>query len=88
LKHLFRRAPAVDPAEIERIKDSLAQGAYANSQNLSPGDQIRVIEGPFQDFSGMIEVVDEDRGRLKAQIKVFGQSTPVELYFSQVEKLA
>ncbi|HEY0866109.1 MAG TPA: KOW motif-containing protein, partial [Fimbriimonas sp.] len=51
------------------------------------GDAIRVVEGPFSDFTGKIEEVNADREKLRVLINIFGRDTPVELDFSQVEKL-
>lgn len=73
--------------EVRRIMTNLEASKEAPKVNWNKGDAIRVVEGPFSDFSGKIEEVNADREKLKVLINIFGRDTPVELDFSQVEKL-
>jgi len=73
--------------EVKRILVNLESSKEAPKVNWNKGDAIRVVEGPFNDFSGKIEEVNADREKLKVLINIFGRDTPVELDFNQVEKL-
>jgi transcriptional antiterminator NusG len=73
--------------EVRRIMTNLEASKEAPKVNWNKGDAIRVVEGPFSDFTGKIEEVSPDKEKLKVLINIFGRDTPVELDFSQVEKL-
>ena len=73
--------------EVQRIIDNLKASEEAPKVAWQKGDAIRVIEGPFSEFSGKIEEVAPDKEKLKVLINIFGRDTPVELDFNQVEKL-
>jgi len=73
--------------EVSRIMINLEKSQEAPKVAWQKGEAIRVVEGPFSDFTGKIEEVNTDREKLKVLINIFGRDTPVELDFNQVEKL-
>ena len=81
-----RPAP-ITQKEADRILQRLEDGDKPKPKTLfEPGEVIRVIDGPFADFSGQVEEVDYDKNRIKVSVTIFGRSTPVDLEFGQVEK--
>ncbi|MGA1735974.1 MAG: transcription termination/antitermination protein NusG [Pseudomonadales bacterium] len=80
-------APLSD-AEANRILDRVQQvGDKPTPKTLfEPGEIVRVIDGPFNDFNGVVEEVNYEKSRLRVAVTIFGRSTPVELDFGQVEK--
>lgn len=80
--------PAVPNHEIERITNQVQEGTAAPTPKVQfvEGDTVRVIDGPFANFSGSVEEVQADKGKVRVQISIFGRPTPVTLDFMQVEK--
>jgi transcriptional antiterminator NusG len=73
--------------EVKRILHNLELSEEAPKVDLNKGDLIRVIDGPFIDYQGRIDEVNPEREKLKVMISIFGRDTPVELDFTQVEKV-
>lgn len=81
--------PAPIPArEAEAVRERMREGAEKPRPKVlfEPGEMVRVTDGPFNDFSGVVEEVNYDKNRLRVAVLIFGRSTPVELGFTQVEK--
>jgi transcriptional antiterminator NusG len=82
-----RPAPISDK-EAQAIMQRVQEGVDRPRPKVlyEPGEMVRVIDGPFNDFNGVVEEVNYEKSRLRVAVLIFGRSTPVELEFSQVEK--
>ena len=78
----------VSDQEIDKILGNIKEGSLVPEPSLTfdIGEQVKVCEGPFASFSGLVEDVDEDKSKLKVSVSIFGRATPIELEYNQVEK--
>lgn len=84
----LRTIPPISEREIQEINQQVQEGALHPKPRVlfESGETVKVTDGPFQDFSGVVEEVKPEKGKLRVLISIFGRATPVELDFVQVEK--
>ena len=77
----------IDVKEIEELFKRMNAGTVKHDIALSPDDTVMIVDGPFKELEGKVSQIDEERGKVKVLVSMFGRETPVELDFLQVKKI-
>ncbi|OGZ45869.1 MAG: transcription termination/antitermination protein NusG [Candidatus Ryanbacteria bacterium RIFCSPHIGHO2_02_FULL_48_12] len=73
--------------EIDILMGRMGEAEPKHKVDLTPGDAVKITDGPFKDFEGKVGEIDEERGKVKVMVSIFGRETPVELDFLQVRRV-
>ena len=86
---MSRSTQPISEAEVERVFKQVSEGVEEAKRGIvfEVGEQVKVVDGPFDSFVGTIEAVDEEKERIKVSVTIFGRPTPVDLQYAQVEKV-
>ncbi len=83
-----KKPTPLSESDVSNILDKVQNRAAPKPKiSFEPGEMVRIVEGPFANFTGMVEEYDLEHGKLKLNVSIFGRSTPVEILYSQVEKI-
>ena len=87
-KDIYKKIPSLTEAEARKIIGRIEEGASKPKPKVvfGEGDVVRVVDGPFANFQGVVDEVFPDKGRVRVMVSIFGRSTPVELEYIQVSK--
>lgn len=77
----------ISPEEIDLLKKRMGTEEPKYKINVTPGDVVKITDGPFKDFEGKVSEIDEEKGKVKVLVSMFGRETPVELDFLQLKKI-
>ncbi len=81
--------PSVDGMEIDKMRNKIEEGTLKPTPKVvfEKGESIKVIEGPFESFTGTVDEVKIEKGKVQVLVEIFGRATPIDLNFNQVEKM-
>lgn len=82
-----KKPTPISESEVEAIKKFMSMAAPKYKSTFSVGEAVKIIEGPFADFLGTVDKIDETKGKMHVLVSIFGRETPVELDFAQVDKV-
>jgi len=81
-----KKPTSVSEKDVKEIRNQMSQGVLKPKTVFEKGDNVRIIDGPFTNFNGLVDEVRPEKGRLRVLVSIFGRSTPIELDFLQVKK--